>query len=71
MEKLASQVFIRTSIPNGYRAHAAHQSMTVYLEDWERALERLSAQVEVLRALRDARIVEAESGSWPTERTTP
>lgn len=46
-------------------AHAAHQSMTVYLTDWERAYARLGRQIEVLRQARDERKEAKEAGTWP------
>lgn len=68
MDMLGAMVERRTTIGDGYRKHAAHQSMSVYLADWEQALARLTRQVEELRRLRDERIAEVEAGTWPPPR---
>ena len=63
--ELRAAVAAATTIGSGYREHAAHESMTWYLEDWEEAHARLGRQIEALRALRDERREAKESGRWP------
>lgn len=62
---VSGRVDTATTISERYRQHASHQSMTVYLNDWERAHARLGRQIETLRTLRDQRKAEAEGGEWP------
>lgn len=64
-EFLASTVGQRTTLADGYRQHASHQSMSVYLKDWEKAHARLGRQIEELRRLRDDR---RENGFPPKDR---
>lgn len=64
-EQLAAVVAHRTEISGGYLAHAAHQSMTVYLDDWEQAHRRLTRRIEMLRQARDERKAATEAGLWP------
>lgn len=64
-ELLHNRALNATTIENRYVEHAAHQSMTVYLDDWERAYARLGNQIEALRGIRDARKKATEQGDWP------
>lgn len=58
-EFLRETVAARTTLSDRYLVHASHQSMSVYLADWERALERLQRQIGRLRACRDERLLTA------------
>lgn len=64
-EFLAAKVDRATQVPERYKASAAHQSMTVYLEDWEQAHAILGRRLAKLRQLRDDRRGAAERGEWP------
>ena len=63
---LASVVRVRPQLSDGFLAHAAHEAMTVYLEDWELAAGRLERQIDVLRDARDERKAAKERGDWPS-----
>lgn len=69
MDVLSSMIEHRTTIGDGYRRNASHQSMSVYLADWERAQARLGRQIDELRRMRDERVAAVEAGMWPPERT--
>ena len=62
-------VFSRVSktavLTKGYLASAAHQSMTIYLDDWILARDHLERRIEKLTAARDQRKIDTESGAWP------
>lgn len=62
---LYSTVGFQTILTEGYRYFAAHESMSARLSDWERCRDRLDRQIEELRALRDQRKIEDETGTWP------
>jgi hypothetical protein len=62
---LLSIVADRTGLPERYLRSAAHQSMSAYLLEWERARVRLDRQIERLRAARDERRAASEAGDWP------
>jgi hypothetical protein len=62
---LAAVVSRKTALGDRYLAHAAHQSMTVYLEDWEQAYRLLGTAIERLRAAGDERREAANDGRWP------
>lgn len=68
---LTSVVRRRTVIGERYARHAAHQSMTTYLDDWIRAYQILGRRITELEMLRDRRKEEAESGAWPPAVTAP
>lgn len=65
---LASVVARRTQLDDRYLAHAAHQSMTAYVKDWEEAYARLGRQLDALRAQRDERKAAKAAGTWPPKR---
>ena len=65
---LASVVRLRTQLSDGFLEHAAHEAMTVYLEDWEKAKMRLDHYIDVLREARDERKAAKERGDWPPGR---
>lgn len=64
-DELHATVRARTDLPDLYRRSAAHQSMSHYLADWEKAYEVLGRRIAVLRSLRDERQAEQSSGVWP------
>lgn len=66
MDKLEAMVLRRTRLTDGYREHAALQSMDAYLHDWREAhiaLGRRIAELEDLRRIRQQQIM---AGAWPT-----
>lgn len=66
--KLYSKVQATTALlvnAPGYAEHAAHESMTAYLEDWEKAATRLNNAIARLREMRDERLAAEEAGEWP------
>ncbi len=63
--ELGSIVRQRTVIHEGYRAHAAHQSMAIILADWEGAFARLGRQIDDLRDLHAERLRATKAGEWP------
>lgn len=67
MPEFLAAVVGRKTILNDelYLRHAAHQSMTVYLEDWEQAYRHLGRAIEALRVARDQRKSDTEAGRWP------
>lgn len=65
MEILENRVRNAVEIGAGVQRHAAHQAMTFYLDDWEKAYARLGRAIERLRSLRDERLAAAEAGTWP------
>ena len=69
-EFLAAIVGRKTTIAEGFERHAAHQSMTTYLLDWEQAHARLGRRIAELRQLRDDRRAASAAGTWPPERAT-
>lgn len=64
-DELAAIVAKRTTLDEAYKMHAAHQSMTIYLTDWEEAHAMLGRRIERLRLWRDVRLGEAERRAWP------
>lgn len=70
-DELHATVVRRTTLDALYQRSAAHQSMTHYLRDWEKAHSELGKRIEKLRAMRDEREQEAALGLWPTPQDQP
>ncbi len=66
-ERLYNNVRARTTLEDGYRKHAAPESMGYYLQDWKAAHLRLGRQIEALQAMLDARESEKATGNWPPQ----
>lgn len=64
-ETVSKRVARATRIESRFIAHAAHQAMSAYLDDWEEAYLLLGRKIGDLRTLRDRRLQETAEGRWP------
>lgn len=68
MDSVLPSVKRHTVITDGFRRHAAPESIRAHLHEWQEANARLARQIRALEDLLAERETEIERGEWPRHR---
>lgn len=67
-DMLVNTIRSKTALAEGYRQHAAPESMDVYIADWEEAAAILAQRTAELMAMAEERRRVRDRGDWPPDK---